>query len=185
VVVLAAAAVGIGMAAGVGPFSDAVRELTLPLRHEDIIRQQAAEKDLDAALIAAVIHQETGFRPRTSPAGAKGLMQITPDTARFIALNSGGTQFELDDLASPDINIRYGSWYLRHLSRRFDGDLTLAVAAYNAGAENVVRWVEEAGGADEFDPSKHIEFPETREYVSGVSKSRRDYREHYARELGL
>ena len=69
---------------------DAVREITLPLRHDDIIRQQASDKGLDPALIAAVIYEESRFRDQTSPAGARGLMQITPDTADFIARHSGG-----------------------------------------------------------------------------------------------
>jgi soluble lytic murein transglycosylase len=168
-----------------GPVDDAVRELTLPLRHEDVIRQQAKDKDLDPALIAAVIYQESKFRDQTSAAGAKGLMQITPETARFIAHKSGGTAFELRDLATPQINIAYGAWYLRYLLDRFDGDTVLAVAAYNAGAENVAKWVRDAGGVSNFDHSSDIPFPETRHYVQVVLEKRTDYRKHYARELGL
>ena len=86
---------------GLGPLGEAVREITLPLRHDDIIRQQAADKDLDPALIAAVIYEESRFRDQTSHAGARGLMQITPDTAEFIARHSGGYRFEQADLATP------------------------------------------------------------------------------------
>jgi soluble lytic murein transglycosylase len=182
VAALVLAAVGV-MVIQVGP--DAVRELTLPLRHEDIIRQQAAEKELDASLIAAVIYQESKFRDRTSSAGAKGLMQLLPGTAEFIAHKSGGTKFELRDLATPQINIAYGSWYLRYLITRYNGNQVLAVAAYNAGADNVNRWVSRAGGADKFDAARDIPFPETRAYVQGVFEKRRAYRRHYARELGL
>src|SRR4029078_1062315 len=92
----------------------AIKEVPLPLRHEDVIRQQAREKNLDPALIAAVIYRESKFRDVTSEAGAHGLMQILPDTARFIAFKSGGTEFETGDLGSPQINISYGSWYLRY-----------------------------------------------------------------------
>ena len=184
---VAAALVGAAGAtlAGIGPLGDAVRELTLPLRHEDVIRQQAADKDLDPALIAAVIYQESKFRDQTSPAGATGLMQILPDTAQFIARRSGGTAFELRDLANPDINIRYGSWYLRYLLDQHDGDLVLAVAAYNAGEGNVDRWVRAAGGSDSFDPASDIPFPETRAYVDDVLDRREQYRRHYSDELGL
>ncbi len=112
---------------------DAIKEITLPLRHEDVIRQQAADKNLDPALIAAVIYRESKFRDQTSKAGAKGLMQILPDTAHFIARTSGGTEFEEGDLADPQINISYGSWYLRYLLDRYDGNTVAAVAAYNAG----------------------------------------------------
>jgi soluble lytic murein transglycosylase len=184
-VAVAAAALGvlIVMAIRVGPH--AVQELTLPLRHEDIIRQQAAEKNLDPALIAAVIYQESKFRDRTSSAGAKGLMQLLPGTAEFIARKSGGTRFELQDLGTPQINISYGSWYLRYLIQRYDGNEVLAIAAYNAGEDNVDKWVQAAGGADSFDASRDIPFPETRAYVQGVFSKRDAYAKHYAKELGL
>ena len=121
-------------------FHHVVREITLPLRHEDIIRQQAHEKHVDAALIAAVIYQETKFRPRVSSAGAEGLMQILPSTARFIAKRSGGTAFVPSDLGTPQVNIAYGSYYLRYLITRYRGNVTLAVAAYNAGEGAVDRY---------------------------------------------
>jgi soluble lytic murein transglycosylase len=186
--VLIAAALGAGVAGAVGafdPIDDALREITLPLRHEDIIRQQAAEKDLDPALIAAVIYEESRFRDQTSHAGARGLMQITPDTARFIARDSGGTQFTQADLATPQVNISYGAYYLRYLLTRYDGDETLAVAAYNAGETNVNRWVEDAGGTGAFDAADDIPFPETRHYVENVQERKGDYRDRYASELGL
>jgi soluble lytic murein transglycosylase len=171
------------MAIRVGPH--AVQELTLPLKHEDIIRQQAAEKRLDPALIAAVIYQESKFRDRTSSAGAKGLMQLLPGTAEFIAHKSGGTRFELQDLGTPQINIAYGSWYLRYLIERYDGNEMLAVAAYNAGEDNVDRWVSKAGGPTSFNPHTDIPFPETKAYVAGVMSKRKAYAKHYAKELGL
>jgi soluble lytic murein transglycosylase len=185
VALMLGSAVAVMVAAGVGPLGEAVRELTLPLRHDDVIRQQAADKDLDPALIAAVIYEESKFRDQTSSAGAEGLMQILPDTARFIARRSGGTAFELRDLGNPDINIRYGSWYLRYLLDQHGGEIALAVAAYNAGEGNVDRWVRAAGGAAAFDPATDIPFPETREYVADVLERREEYREHYADELGL
>jgi soluble lytic murein transglycosylase len=168
-----------------GLMPEAVKEITLPLRHDDIIRQQAADKDLDPALIAAVIYEESRFRDQTSHAGARGLMQITPDTAAFIAKRSGGVLFEQSDLATPQINIAYGAWYLRYLIDHYDGNETLAVAAYNAGQTNVDRWVEEAGGPDSFDSARHIPFPETRAYVQNVEERRSDYRERYGEELEL
>ena len=175
----------LALAGGYGPFDEAVREIVLPLKYEDIIRQQAEDKDLDAALIAAVIYEESRFEDRTSPAGARGIMQITPETARFIARKSGGSAFVLGDLATPQVNIAYGSWYLRYMTALYDGDETLAVAAYNAGETNVDRWVAAAGGIDEFDPETDIPFPETRDYVRDVAEKRELYRERYERELGL
>ena len=181
--VLALLGVAVVMAVRVGPH--AVKELTLPLKHEDIIRQQAADKGLDPALIAAVIYQETKFRDRTSSAGAKGLMQLMPGTAEFIAHKSGGTQFELRDLGTPQINIAYGSWYLRYLIGHYNGNQMLAVAAYNAGEDNVDKWVTRAGGPSNFNADSDIPFPETRAYVQGVLDKRDAYAHNYAKELGL
>src|SRR3989440_6000061 len=114
----------------------AVKEITLPLRHEDIIRQQAARKHLDPALIAAVIYAESKFNARDSSTGAKGLMQIQPATARFIARRSGGTQFTVADLSDSQTNISYGSYYLRYLFDRYSGNAILALAAYNGGGSH-------------------------------------------------
>jgi soluble lytic murein transglycosylase len=157
----------------------ALREITLPLRHDDVIRQQAAEKDLDPAMIAAVIYSESRFRDQQSHAGARGLMQITPATARVIERLSGGTSFVTSDLSDPEINISYGSYYLRYLLDRYEGDEVAALAAYNAGTGNVDRW----GGADvELDD---IDFPETRAYVEQVLDKREEYRSEYEDDLGL
>jgi soluble lytic murein transglycosylase len=185
---LAATVLGGGLAGvvtGVGPLGDAVREITLPLRHDDIIRQQAAQKTLDPALIAAVIYEESRFRDQTSRAGARGLMQITPETADFIARRSGGNRFQQSDLADPQINIAYGSYFLRYLIDHYGGNETLAIAAYNAGQTNVNGWVEQAGGEEAFDAAHDIPFPETRAYVENVQERRGEYRDHYADDLGL
>jgi soluble lytic murein transglycosylase len=163
---------------------EAVRQITLPLHHEDIIRQQAADKRLDPTMIAAVIYEESRFRDQTSEAGARGLMQITPHTADAIAKHSGGTRFRQSDLSEPQINISYGSYYLRLLLDRYGGNETLAVAAYNAGMGNVDNWVERAGGAGDF-TAEDIRFPETRAYVENVMDRRSEYRDNYADDLGL
>jgi soluble lytic murein transglycosylase len=175
----------IAVVTGVGPLGEAVREITLPLRHDDVIRQQARDKSLDPALIAAVIYEESRFRDQTSSAGARGLMQITPDTADFIAKHSGGIRFRQADLATPQINIAYGSYFLRYLLDHYDGNEEPAIAAYNAGLGNVDAWVAEAGGAGEFESRENIPFPETRAYVANVLERRGEYREHYADDLGL
>lgn len=181
--VLATLLIAAGVWAVLGP--DAVREITLPLRHEDIIRQQAKQKGVDPNLIAAIIYEESRFRDQTSHAGARGLMQITPSTARFIARDSGGAAFTQRDLATPQINIAYGTYYLRYLLRRYDGNQELAIAAYNAGETNVDRWVRRAGGPDAFDKVDDIPFPETRAYVQNVLRSERSYEQHYGDELGV
>jgi soluble lytic murein transglycosylase len=165
-------------------FHHAVREITLPLRHEDIIRQQARDKDLDPALIAAVIYAESHFRDgQTSAAGAQGLMQITPATARYIARKSGGTQFVVDDLATPQVNIAYGAYYLRYLLRRYDGNIDFALAAYNAGEGNVDRWIAAAQARNRALTITAIPYSETRAYVGRVLTVRGQYRRSYADQL--
>jgi soluble lytic murein transglycosylase len=170
----------------VQPADHAVKEIKLPLRHEDVIRQQAADKKVDPALIAGVIYTESRFRDQTSHAGAKGLMQLMPETADYIAHKSGGTRFERADLATPQINIAYGTWYLRYLLDKYKGNTILTLAAYNAGEGKVDQWRGEAAAQGErFKVASHIPFKETRDYVHRVLSARADYRRNYATELGL
>jgi soluble lytic murein transglycosylase len=157
----------------------------LPLSDASIIRRQAAEKHLDPALIAAVIYAESKFEPRESSAGAEGLMQILPETAYYLAHLSGGRSFTAADLATPEINVAYGSYYLRYLLNHYGGDEMLAVAAYNGGLANVDRWVARARAAGGSLTVDAIPFPETREYVQRVLGAQREYRDTYSRALGL
>ena len=163
----------------------AVRKVGLPLSNTDVIRQQATQKHLDPALIAAVIYAETKFDPRPSTAGAEGLMQILPDTAYFIAHLSGGLAFTASDLATPSVNVAYGSYYLRYLLDRYHGDEMLALAAYNGGLANVDSWVAQAGAAGRRMSAAEIPFAETRAYVQRVLAAQQAYRSAYPRELGL
>jgi soluble lytic murein transglycosylase len=182
---LVVAAVVLAVALLSGVFRQTVQEISLPLRHEDIIRQQSKAKGLDPALVAGVIYTESHFNPRPSPAGAQGLMQLLPSTAHFIAARSGGTAFTTADLATPQVNISYGTWYLRYLIRRYGGNDALAIAAYNGGETNVDRWLVRAAKSGRTLQAQDIPFPETRAYVEKVLTARQDYRDHYARELGL
>jgi soluble lytic murein transglycosylase len=178
-VAVATAGIVAGVLLGVvGDVDRAIQELTLPLRHEDIIRQQAREKGVDAALIAAVIYAESKFSDRTSTAGARGLMQVTPETAKDVERHSGGTTFKVADLADPEINIRYGTFRLRELLDRYDGDVVAALAAYNAGPGNADSWGGSEMGLED------IKFPETRAYVEEVLEKQRAYRDKYRKELG-
>jgi peptidoglycan lytic transglycosylase len=163
----------------------ASRDLTLPLSHASIIREQAAAKHLDPALIAAVIYAESKFEPQPSAAGAQGLMQILPATAYYLAHLSGGSQFTAADLATPSINLAYGSYYLRYLLDHYRGNEMLAVAAYNGGLANVDRWLAQASAAGRELTADSIPFPETREYVHRVLAAQRSYRAIYPQELGI
>jgi soluble lytic murein transglycosylase len=157
----------------------------LPLDDAAVIREQAAEKHLDPALIAGVIYAETKFEPRTSAAGALGLMQLEPATAEYIAHLSGGSRFTTEDLATPKINVAYGSWYLRYLLDHYEGDEMLAVAAYNAGLANVDSWVAKARSEGGALTVSGIPFPETKAYVERVLRAQHEYRIAYPRALGL
>ncbi len=165
-------------------FRKAVNELTLPLAYSSVIRQQAAEKHLDPALIAAVIYAETKFDPRQSSAGAEGLMQILPGTAEYLARRSGATTFTISDLGTPQVNIAYGSYYLRYLLDQYRGSEMLALAAYNGGMTNVDRWLAQARGQGSQLGVAQIPFPETRAYVERVIQAQQDYRHTYASQLG-
>jgi len=149
--------------------------LWYPLRYEQIVRGHAHNYDLDPALLAAVIYQESKFKANArSSSGAIGLMQLLPDTAKGIAVHTGGNAFTVDDLYNPEINVRYGAWYLRHLLTKY-GDERTALAAYNAGQDNVDRWRAAGEG---------IQFSETRAYVKRVEDLKTIYRDAYAKQLG-
>ena len=163
----------------------AVRSLGLPLTNAAVIRQQAAEKHLDPALIAAVIYAETKFDPRPSAAGAEGLMQILPGTAYYIAHLSGGSSFTAGDLATPSINVAYGSYYLRYLLDYYNGNEMLALAAYNGGQTNVNEWLARANGSGRALTVSAIPFSQTRAYVERVLAAQQAYRSTYPRQLGL
>jgi soluble lytic murein transglycosylase len=149
--------------------------LRYPVRYGAIVRQHARNYHLEPALLAAVIYQESRFRPDVrSSSGAIGLMQLEPATAKGIAVHTGGSRFRVSDLYNPEINIRYGSWYLRHLFDKY-GNERLGLAAYNAGQQNVDTWRREGRG---------IVFSETRDYVDKVEHLKHVYRHAYGRDLG-
>jgi len=146
-----------------------------PLRYSTNVRVYASQDHLDAALLAAVIEAESKFNANAqSSAGAVGLMQLTPSTAKGIAQYTGGSRFRVSDLENPDINIRYGAWYLGHLLEKYR-DERLALAAYNAGQQNVDSWQSQHVG---------IQFDETKDYVNKVERLKKIYRKAYASELG-
>jgi soluble lytic murein transglycosylase len=185
VLVLAAVALStVAVVLAMPLFRKAVNEFTLPLSDSDVIRQQAADKHLDPALIAAVIYAETKFDARTSAAGAVGLMQILPQTAEFLAHRSGATTFTISDLSTPEVNIAYGSYYLRFLLDHYGGSKVLALAAYNGGEANVDRWVADARAHGHGLTIGEIPFAETQAYVRKVLDAERRYRHAYPTELG-
>jgi soluble lytic murein transglycosylase len=142
-----------------------------PFRYQEIVLAHARNYRLDPALLAAVIYQESKFDAEArSDRGAIGLMQLLPGTAKGIAVRTGGSRFRVDDLYDAEINVRYGSWYLRSLLDKY-GDERLALAAYNAGQKNVDDWRARGIG---------IQFEETREFVDRIESLKRTYRHAYS-----
>jgi soluble lytic murein transglycosylase len=151
-------------------------KLRYPLSYEHVIVGHAENYELDPALLAAVIYRESKFEAdAVSSSGAIGLMQLLPSTAEGIATHTGGERFAVRDLYDPEINVRYGSFYLRRLLRKYD-DTPLALAAYNAGQRNVDEWIDAGEG---------IAFPETEEYVADVLELRDVYARAYDDELEI
>lgn len=164
-----------------------------PVEYPNYIRTHARNYDLDPALIAAVVQQESGFdHEARSSTGAIGLMQLQPDTAEGIALRTGGKRFSRRDLLDPELNIRYGSWYLGHLRDQAgrwyqDADavpssedlLVATLAAYNGGQGNAHDWIRSKSGDDHVLQAREIPFDETRSYVDDVLQQRDDYRRAY------
>ena len=167
------------VAAGAFAYVDATsprwyERIRYPLRYSEYVRVHARERGLDPALVAAVIYQESKFRSDAkSSSGAIGLMQLTPSTAKGIAIRTGGSAFRTSDLYDPEINIRYGAWYLDNLFAKYH-DERLVLAAYNAGQGNVDRWL--AHG-------EPIQFPETRAYVSRVERLKGVYAKAWHSQL--
>jgi soluble lytic murein transglycosylase len=176
---LLAVLLGAGVLLGAFAYVDETKpgwyaRLLYPLDYETIVRAHAHNYGLDPALLAAVIYQESKYRADVrSDSGAIGLMQLLPSTAKGIAVHTGGNRFRVDDLYDPELNVRYGAWYLRHLLDKYGNEET-ALAAYNAGQRNVDRWRARGQG---------VAFGETRRYVSRVEELKRIYRRAYGGSL--
>ena len=148
--------------------------LVYPFPYRDFVEQYAERHELDPLLVAAVIREESGFDPRArSGVGARGLMQLMPRTAKWAAPKAGVRGFGVEDLEDPETNIRLGCWYLAYLSRQYEGELRLMLAAYNGGEGNVARWRRERG----YEPEEFLTaaYPETRRYVKRGLTTYRNY----------
>lgn len=151
-----------------------------PVSYTHIIKQNSKEYDTDPYLIAAIINVESKYdRYAKSAKDAKGLMQITPATGKWASEMIGLDGYTEDDLYDPEINIKIGTWYVDRLLGEFDGDLDLALAAYNGGSGNVRKWLNDPRYSDDGKTLKHIPFEETRNYLDRVKKSYEIYSNKY------
>lgn len=153
-----------------------------PMEYESLIRSNAAENDLDPALPAAVILAESSYVPdAVSPANAQGLMQLLPSTAEWVA-EKCDEAYQEGSLFDPNTNIQYGCWYLGYLIRRFNGNLTCAIAAYHAGQGTVDGWLANPEYSPDGTVLQKIPSDATDTYVKRVLKYYEKYKELYAPE---
>ena len=154
------------------------------LDHVDLIKQYSEQYDLDPALVCAVIYTESSFKETaTSRVGAKGLMQIMPQTGAEIA-EALGEPFSEERLYDPEVSIRYGCYYLREQLDRFDQNEAVTLAAYNAGPHRAELWISEYG-LDSRVHIGYIPFGETDRYVDKVLQAKENYANLYAKELAI
>lgn len=164
---------------------DVQKSYLYPYPYKEVVIKYSRNYKVDSALVAAVIKTESKFNANsTSDKGAIGLMQLMPETAEWICgeLNDDRRIMAPDDIREPEVNVRYGTWYLSILLQEFEGNEILALAAYNAGIGNVNEWMEQYGWSYDFHNVDAIPFTETREYVKSVLKNKEKYRSLYQHE---
>lgn len=162
--------------------AEATERAQHPLYYADTITAYADAQELDPALVAAVILCESSYDPKAeSRLGARGLMQLMPDTAEWVAhkLGEDGADYSFDNLYDPQTNIRFGTWYLGYLSRRFNGDATKIVCAYHAGQGNVDSWLKNPQYSSDGVTLDVIPTQDTATYASRVLRARDIYRKYY------
>lgn len=159
------------------------KKYVYPFPYQEFVYDYAAEQELDPFLVAAVIRTESKFNPQArSPKGALGLMQMMPETAKWVAEQMEfSSEFSLEQLRNPDVNIRMGTWYLSSLKKEFRSNEVLMLAAYNGGRGNVKQWMIRYEWSMSFKDAEKIPFLETREYVNRVLYSKKRYQELYGR----
>lgn len=152
----------------------------LPIYYRQVIFQEAAAAGLDGYLLAAIIKTESNFNPRAvSPKGARGLMQIMPETGKWVAGQKGLEGYSPDLLFNPEYNLKIGAWYVSELYREYDGDTVLMLAAYNAGRGNVNKWLDQTWTGEQGSIDR-IPYPETRQFIRKVLFYQKAYRFFYA-----
>ncbi len=151
-------------------------DAVFPLQYQDTIKKWSREYNEDPFLVAAIIMQESGYNPKAnSPVGAMGLMQIMPGTGKGIASGVGYPNYSSDKLYDPDVSIQFGTWYIHVMKEKYGGNVTAALAAYNAGSGNADKWVRMG----------LLNSPNDNRYAKNVQEYMEVYHKLYQRELEL
>lgn len=154
--------------------------------YQNEIVTYANKNNIDPFLVAAVIKNESGFKPgAVSPVGAIGMMQIMPETGEWIARQMGLSSYRVQQLYDPKTNIRMGCWYLSELKYEFRGNMVLQMLAYNAGRGNTHLWMSANGWDYEFGKIANIPYEESRGYVASVLHDRDEYYRLYKDKVTL
>lgn len=159
---------------------DGICRFFYPFPYREITFHYSNTYNIDPYLLAAMMKAESNFNPRAvSPRGARGLMQIMPETGNWIAQQMGNRDFTPDQLFRPETSINFGAWYIADLGREFHDDIVLVLAAYNGGRGNVKEWLTSDSLAGDENIIDRIPFPETRHYVGKVLLYHRIYTRLY------
>jgi soluble lytic murein transglycosylase len=163
--------------------ADRLQRFYYPFPYQSLIFKYAAVYEQDPYLLAAIIKAESNFDfQAVSTKGARGLMQIMPETGDWIAGQLGYASFKKDQLFEPETNIKFGAWYLADLDREYDDSTILMLAAYNGGRGNVSDWIEGKDLSGSVNTIDQIPFPETRDYVKKVLSYHKKYIDLYGQK---
>ncbi len=166
---------------GAQPGQEAAWWFAWPQAYAEFVNDSLPEHaKIDSALVYAIMREESGYRPRVvSSAGARGLLQIMPETGARLALKTDHENFKPEDLFQPKTNIELGAFYLNELTLRFQGRASAAIGSYNAGPEAVATWIKDYAGTDDDEWVELIPYAQTQGYVKRVLRSLHVYRTLY------
>jgi len=160
--------------------SNEIRYMIYPIKYEEIVSKCSEKYNLDPFLLYAMIKVESSFDAKAvSPKDARGLMQIMPTTGEWIAQKLKDEHFDKEDLFEPQKNIMMGAWYINYLNEKFDGDMSLAIMAYNAGPSNVQNWLLDENVSSDGKTLENIPYDETAKYERKIMNSYNMYKKIY------
>lgn len=157
-----------------------IKMARFPIKYEETVTKYAKTYELDPYMVYSIIKVESSFDEKAvSNKGARGLMQITPSTGEWIAEKLKIKEFTADDLFLPETNIMMGTWYFNYLTEKFDNDINLAIAAYNAGPGNVQNWLKDENISTNGEELNKIPYKETENYIKKFNNAYEQYKELY------